>query len=353
MKPRIRLKDIAREANVHVSTVSLALRNDPRILPGTREKIKNLARDMGYTPDAMMSALAAYRKTRRSAHGQGELAYLTDFPAITKRTSNNVFFHCAKARAIELGYSLEEFPLETSDFSAKRLRSIWRQRNIRGILIGPWLNPGAKFEIDWNDFAVVAFGHSTCLPGVNRTGADQFQNMLHHLGCLRAMGYRRIGFHLLESVDIRSGGKYHAAYRYDQEKHPLKKQPGLLTHPKPSAGIFRQWIEKNQLDCVITHIEYRAVIESSGFRIPGDIGFSLISRSSLNPVDLPEVSGFDERPDLLAAGAVDFLVSLIHQNNWGLSDNPKNYMILGEYYRAKTTRSSGRAKSPQIEPVRL
>lgn len=48
MAERITIKDIARELNIHHSTVSRALRNDPRVKENTRRKILNYAREHGY-----------------------------------------------------------------------------------------------------------------------------------------------------------------------------------------------------------------------------------------------------------------------------------------------------------------
>jgi len=45
---RITIKDIAKEFNIHHSTVSRALRNDPRIKSETAEKIRKFAKENGY-----------------------------------------------------------------------------------------------------------------------------------------------------------------------------------------------------------------------------------------------------------------------------------------------------------------
>ena len=54
---RVTLADIARVCSVHVTTVSLALRNSPRLPAETRERIQSTARRLGYTPDPWLRAL--------------------------------------------------------------------------------------------------------------------------------------------------------------------------------------------------------------------------------------------------------------------------------------------------------
>ena len=48
---RITLKDIAKTCDVDVSTASRALRDDPLVKEATREKVKKIAKQMGYRPN--------------------------------------------------------------------------------------------------------------------------------------------------------------------------------------------------------------------------------------------------------------------------------------------------------------
>ncbi len=51
------IHDIARELNISASTVSRALNNNPRISLKTKEKIKQVADDLGYQPNTLASNL--------------------------------------------------------------------------------------------------------------------------------------------------------------------------------------------------------------------------------------------------------------------------------------------------------
>lgn len=57
----VTVRDIARICGVNASTVSRALRDDPRVRKETRDKIKAIARDHGYTPNITAQNLAAGR----------------------------------------------------------------------------------------------------------------------------------------------------------------------------------------------------------------------------------------------------------------------------------------------------
>lgn len=53
----VRLKDIAERAGVSVMTVSKVLRNEPDISSATKQKVQQLADEMGYVPDALARGL--------------------------------------------------------------------------------------------------------------------------------------------------------------------------------------------------------------------------------------------------------------------------------------------------------
>ena len=60
------MADVAREAGVHTSTVSLALRHSPRIAVGTRERVEAAAERLGYHPNPLVTALMKNRRNPRA-----------------------------------------------------------------------------------------------------------------------------------------------------------------------------------------------------------------------------------------------------------------------------------------------
>ena len=57
----ITIKDITKSAGVSHTTVSRALRGDPRIPPDTTERISQLAEELGYIPNLIAQSLNAQR----------------------------------------------------------------------------------------------------------------------------------------------------------------------------------------------------------------------------------------------------------------------------------------------------
>src|ERR1017187_4344007 len=77
---RVTVRDIARRLNVSHATVSRSLREDRRISEPVRQKVKLMAKEMGYRPDPMLSALAHYRRGNTNAPIGAELAWVNHWP---------------------------------------------------------------------------------------------------------------------------------------------------------------------------------------------------------------------------------------------------------------------------------
>ena len=67
----IRLKDIAARAGVSVMTVSKVLRDAADISPATKARVRQLAVEMGYTPDALAQGLHVSRGKEHKMVGRG------------------------------------------------------------------------------------------------------------------------------------------------------------------------------------------------------------------------------------------------------------------------------------------
>ena len=76
---RSTLRDVALAAGCHYSTVSLALRDHPRIPSETKSRIREAAKRLGYRPDPALAALSAYRTIKHPARGQTVVAWLTNY----------------------------------------------------------------------------------------------------------------------------------------------------------------------------------------------------------------------------------------------------------------------------------
>lgn len=335
MAEYVTIKDVARRAGVHYSTVSLALRDDPRLAKKTRKSIQALAKKMGYVPNAAMKALCAYREGSKPQPIKSGLAYLTNMPR--SDPFGSMVYRSARKKAASMGYDLIEFNLNDPDTSLAHFQSIWWHTGINGVLVGPFTASGNMLDCDWDRFIVVAYGYSVDEPRFSRTVLDHYHNMLTHLTFLKSRGYERIGLILSPNLSARTHGLLHSAYTYDQVKHQsARRQPhgGIIDTPEKMLS----WVTKRKIDVVVGHENHFSLIQQTGLRVPDDIGFSLVGWKNYPPRSPGALAGFNSKPELLAETSISFLVSQIHENAYGVPEVPKSLLIEGVYHDGKTIR---------------
>lgn len=122
----VRLKDIAAQAGVSIMTVSKALRDTPDVSAATRERIKALARQLGYVPDSSAQCL----RTRSTKI----------FGIVVASLANPVLARVVLAleqRAQELGYDV--LLAHTQHQPEREIRCLQRllARRVEGLFIAP------------------------------------------------------------------------------------------------------------------------------------------------------------------------------------------------------------------------
>jgi LacI family transcriptional regulator len=339
MDQHVTLRDIARVTNVHFTTVGLALRNDPRVKAATALRVQEMARKLGYTQDAMLSALSAYRrgKPRRFA---GVLAFLTFYPPETLKTNitARVLLESVTAYARSQGFGLESFRVNSPTMTGARMTRMLRARGIQGVMLTHRLpSPGPMFDLDWQYFSTVAVGYSITDLNVHRACPHHAHNMRLCLQKLRERGYRRIGFVLQTGLFERTRGILLGSYLAEQWKVPDRDRITPLVIEEVTKAILAKWLTDQRIDCVILSgyaIEIQQWIEELDYRIPDEMGVCVISRFSRTE----GMAGIDEQLDLLGEAAGSFLVSLLQHNERGLPFYPRYTLVEGRWIDRPTVR---------------
>lgn len=340
--PRVTLGQIASRAGVHVTTVSLALRDSPRLPEQTRARIQGLARQMGYVPDATLSALNAYRTQVRAPVFQATLAYFNNYPARHGLMSVPTFrdyYLGALRRAEELGYKLEEIWLHEPHLTSKGIRSRLISKGIRGVLVFPQAEPGALPGFAWEEFSAVALGYSVTSPQLHRVTNHQFRSVLHLLRELRYLGYRRIGINVAEEYDRRMNLAPSAAYAAYDRTLPARERVPVLT-PRYRNDVFRlaKWMERHRPDAIICQdFSMWDKMLSLGLRVPEDIGLAYIHVGKTETL----LSGIHQNDEEIGRSAVDFLVAMLHRNERGLPRVAQHLLVDGTWQPRMTTRRVG------------
>lgn len=151
---------------------------------------------MGYAPDPMLSALAAYRNQRRPASFRGTLAWLVntgygfDWRDRNRRPHCSDYYEGAVQQAESYGFQIEILDFNERGMTPSRLASILAARCIPGILLCPQPRPETNLEFPWQSFSAVTFGYSLAEPSLHTVGATQYRAMRLTVHQLRMLGYR-------------------------------------------------------------------------------------------------------------------------------------------------------------------
>lgn len=335
MPRRITLRDIADKAEVHLSTVSLALRNSPKLRKETREFVQKIADQLGYVPDAALSALVIHRKGVRASSYQSTLAWLDNWTTPGNRLRDiptfNANFQGALARADQLGYKLEEFSLRSPGIPPARMASILKSRNIKGILVAPQEHDGVPFPFDFTDFAAVTFGYSLQPACIHVVTNHQFRSMQLLVAKLHELGYRRIGLYLAHDWDKKVNQGYTAGFLAAHAAIGGRKPipPCLWNQLQPAS--FKSWITRHRPDAIITQGISKVLIgwlKSFGLCVPEDIAVTSLSAHSGEP----DIAGIYQNDRLIGATAIDIVTGMLQRNERGLPQTILYTLVEGTWH---------------------
>ena len=332
------MQQIADAAGVSRMSVSLALRNSPKISVRTAQRIRLLADELGYRPNPMVSALMTQLRRAREVKKPSVLAYVTTFPTEDgwRRTGAFVAFHeGATRRAGELGYTLEDWWLRRPGLTERRFCEILITRNIHGIIVAPPPPGSEPLRLEWPQFAAATISYSLASPELNRASTDHFATINLAIRELTGLGYRRIGLAIPEEIDSRVQQHWTAAMlSYQQHIAVADRVPTLFRMPR-SMRTFSLWYQEHQPHAVISlGTECLRVFSELGLRVPQDVGFANLALVG----DDDETAGVNQNSELVGAAAVDLVDAQLRRNERGVPRHSKTVLISGEWVAGSTVR---------------
>lgn len=309
-KAIVRLKDIADKTGFSTNTVSLALRNSPRIPKDTRELIQKAASELNYLPNAIAKSLVS-RETKTIGL---VLTQITN-PALTETAQT------LELALAELGYGTL---LATSNNTVEdeiRVLEMFRSRQVDGMLIYP-TSPQQLDHIR----PLRKANYPVVLLINDPTGDIDSVSMDDKLGAERAtshlfeLGHTRVG--ILDGTDHRRNRDKLEGYKRALVAHGIPFEadlcidpPGptaqdgyvamsnLMARPNPPSAVF----------AVTDTLAFGAMkwAREHGKRMPEDVaimGFDNIEFAQFSSVPLSSVN-YDA--DQVARKAIERLMTLI------------------------------------------
>jgi DNA-binding LacI/PurR family transcriptional regulator len=270
----VRLKDIAAQAGVSIMTVSKALRDAPDVSAATRERIKQLARQMGYVPDTSAQCL----RTRSTKLLGIVVASLT----------NPVFARVVLAleqRAQELGYDV--LLAHTHHQPERETQCLQRllARRVEGLFIAPAYRLASEDrlyrELRERGTPVVLLGHrAPFCEGFANVECDDIAGGHAVTKHLLDLGHRRIAFLAGPPVTPWTRERFEG-YRRALRERDLDVDDRLLFQAgrtiedgaKATLQMLNEGVLPTAVQCVNDLVAAGCIetLLQQGYRVPDDI----------------------------------------------------------------------------------
>lgn len=225
---RITLQVLAARLSISTATVSLALRNSPLVAASTRERVQNLARDLGY----VYNRSAASLRTART-HMLGIIFHDFTNPffmgllASVEATLRDAGLSIVLGTYAENRRGLDQHYSESLD-RQQRVFTTLREYRPDGLLICP---AGGSTERQLEIFRQAGIPMVQVMrevdPHLDFVGADDAMGTALAVHHLYELGHRRIAM-IGGSLAISPGVRRHEAYRKALQDHGLSVDENLI-----------------------------------------------------------------------------------------------------------------------------
>jgi len=310
--------DVARRANVSISTVSYALNGTRPISEKTRQHIFAVMDELGYRPNILARGLASKRSKI--------IALLFPTPERGLGITELEFVTSANEIAGDLGYSLILWPSDLRDIG--ELRKFTQQGLVDGIILMEVRLDDERVNLLRRiEFPFTMIGRCENPTAISYTDVDFEQTMRDTLQYLRELGHTQIGF-LNQSKSTFEHG-YGPAVRTQQafEKAMQANRLPVLTRfckTSPQAGYeaCNEMLEENPALTALVVMNERAVpgviqaISDRGWHIPDDFSVvGIISSAHAAEMMRPPLTSMDVQTKQLGHRAVEFLIQQLEGND--------------------------------------
>lgn len=326
------MRKVARQAGVSIATVSLALRDHPRIPLSTRRRIQAAARRLGYRPSAKVAELMAQIRSTGRTRAEACFGVISFHPQECpwQQSLHLRRIHDGMRRRAEaFGYRIEPFWLRAPGMTPGRLRTILDARGIQGLLCLGSPEIDEEFPAEFDHYAIVTQGLSM-RTHLHRVINHAYNDTWHALERVHRLGYRRPGLVLGRYEDVRGGHANASAY-FGWCEHvfgypapiPVLRLGGLEEKP------LLEWLRAHRPDVLVyVHVYetlpgFADLLRRNRIRVPQDLGVVAVSQI----LERTAFSGFEENQPLIGEWAVELLIARIMNRDFGIPTHPRIEMV--------------------------
>lgn len=323
MESRPTLQDIAKLAGVGKATVSLALRNDPKITAATRERVRVAAEQLHYRPDPALARIAAHRWRTREHPSDITVAFITMDHPWTRTEPLTDLRLGATEQGERLGYHIEHFRLECFP-GPEQLARVLFHRGIRGVLVGLIFREDFARRFPWQSFTSVG-----CSLGYFQSPVTFVVSDFHHAmerawrEAVKA-GYRRIGVALLEELAaVDNFDKVSAALFCQSQLNPELDAIPVVHFQLEDRAAFQKWLREHEPEVVIGFNDtVHWWLQEAGRRVPEEVAFISVDTDGVLKNDRVMLSGMNPDYAFIGRTSVGQLDILLRTHQQGIPERP-------------------------------
>ncbi len=324
---RINLTDIAKKAGISKSAVSLALNGSKTISEKTRKKVEQIAKNLGYERNALVSSMMSSIKREGSSKYSETIALVNgniDEFALVNHPTLPKYCKGIKDEATRLGYTINEFWLHDANLNGEQFARILHSRGIRGgIILGHSFGTvfPKSFEGVWQNFYFISAGIKTQQPQLEMVSADHYAITYQAVMKMLELGYKRPALVIEENIDNLVDGRFVAGFLRSQMRLPIKQHiPPFLksdTFPNYDSELDK-WLYKYKPDVVFCLLNTtRETLLSKIQKQETQIKLIQLERRSI----LPNWTGMEQNNDTVGRIAMRRLADMLSRTSSIVGEN--------------------------------
>ncbi|MBQ0146491.1 MAG: LacI family DNA-binding transcriptional regulator [Lachnospiraceae bacterium] len=306
----VSIKDIAIKCGVSVATVSKALNDKKDIGPDTKDRIRQVADEMGYFSNAFAKAL----KTNRS-YNIGVL-FVDEQHSGLRHEFYSYILESFKALAEEKGYDITFIHHSEDNEHGSYLRHC-RHRGVDGVMIAcvDYNLPEVK-ELIASDIPIVTVDYDN--KDVFTVFSDNARGISTLVRYAYEMGHRKIAYMYGDNVPVTDArlAAFHKTCKELQLDIPMEYVIQSPYHePEACAENIRRFFElKDMPTCILLPDDFAALggineLQENGFKIPEDI--SVIGYDGLTISKIMGLTTWKQNSDMIGKAAAEKLIEMI------------------------------------------
>lgn len=336
------MQRVAEVAGVSKSSVSLALRDDPRLALATRRRIQEVAARLGYRKNPVVASLMAQLRVSQSPrfHANVALVNCSQQRRIYEDPRYAELRRGLRERLDLSGYGVDDLWIMDRGMSGPRIRTILETRGVRGVVLLATVDTPPLFTDTpgvFDEFCVVLAGFDRSPVPIHRAAGNPFYASRRALEIVIEVGYRRPGLVVNNRMDRALQRGWSAGFLAGLQDAPVsdvnRPMPLFLDSANPES--FRFWFESERPDVILTdHAQVMDWVRALGLQVPEDVGLMHLDL-------LPEMenwAGMRQNYALIGAAAAELVLSQLSHNEFGARSDAKLVLTESEFQPGPTIR---------------